>query len=153
MWERGEAWRVTALTYAEKRTATHVTERERKRRREKRGREREERRGGGGRFGGGGGGVGERRRAEKNMLDSRRWLLKGWWRGSREEEEAIEQLSRDDGSHTGVSSGILPSLGARSNRRVKLRRFIVSPFDARYGYFLSEIYIYILWDILKIHEF
>lgn len=43
----------------------------------------------------------------------------------------IEQLSRE-GSHYSISSGILPSLGARSNRRVKLRRFIISPYDRRY---------------------
>jgi len=41
------------------------------------------------------------------------------------------ELSRD-GSHYSISSGILPSLGARSNRRVKLRPFIVSPYDRRY---------------------
>ncbi|KAH9800354.1 Potassium channel AKT1 [Citrus sinensis] len=40
-------------------------------------------------------------------------------------QEEIEQLSRD-GSHYSLSTGVLPSLGARSNRRVKLRRFIVS---------------------------
>lgn len=43
----------------------------------------------------------------------------------------IEQLSRD-GSHYSLSTGILPSLGARSNRRVKLRSFILSPYDRRY---------------------
>ena len=43
----------------------------------------------------------------------------------------IEQLSRD-GSHYSLSTGILPSLGARSNRRVKLRNFIISPYDRRY---------------------
>ncbi|KAG6523679.1 hypothetical protein ZIOFF_013554 [Zingiber officinale] len=41
------------------------------------------------------------------------------------------EISRDD-SHYSLSTGILPSLGARSNRRVKLRRFIVSPYDRRY---------------------
>lgn len=43
----------------------------------------------------------------------------------------MEQLSRD-GSHYSLSGGILPSLGARSSRSVKLRCFIISPFDARY---------------------
>lgn len=43
----------------------------------------------------------------------------------------IEQLSRD-GSHYSLSTGILPSLGARSNRRVKLRNFIISPYDRHY---------------------
>lgn len=46
-------------------------------------------------------------------------------------QEEIEQLSRD-GSHYSLSTGILPSLGARSNRRVKLRSFIISPYDRRY---------------------
>ncbi|KAF7838645.1 potassium channel AKT1-like [Senna tora] len=47
-------------------------------------------------------------------------------------QEELE-LSRD-GSHYSLSTGILPSLGARSNRRVKLRRFIVSPYDRRYRF-------------------
>lgn len=46
-------------------------------------------------------------------------------------QEEIEQLSRD-GSHYSLSTGILPSLGARSSRRIKLRRFILSPYDRRY---------------------
>jgi len=50
-----------------------------------------------------------------------------WGAGAAMERE----LSRD-GSHYSISSGILPSLGARSNRRVKLRPFIVSPYDRRY---------------------
>lgn len=49
------------------------------------------------------------------------------------QEEEIEHLSRES-SHYSLSTGILPSLGARSNRRVKLRRFIVSPYDRRYRY-------------------
>lgn len=48
-------------------------------------------------------------------------------------EEELE-LSRD-GSHYSLSTGILPSLGARSNRRIKLRPFIVSPYDRHYRYF------------------
>ncbi|KAL0346685.1 UNVERIFIED_CONTAM: Potassium channel AKT1 [Sesamum calycinum] len=47
------------------------------------------------------------------------------------ESQEIEQLSRE-GSHYSLSTGILPSLGARSNRRVKLRSSIVSPYDRRY---------------------
>ncbi|KAH9290497.1 hypothetical protein KI387_034614, partial [Taxus chinensis] len=42
-----------------------------------------------------------------------------------------EQMSVED-SHFTYSSGMLPSLGARSNRRVKLGRFIISPYDPRY---------------------
>lgn len=45
---------------------------------------------------------------------------------------ALEREMSRDGSHYSLSSGILPSLGARSNRRVKLRRFIISPYDRRY---------------------
>ena len=49
-------------------------------------------------------------------------------------QEQIEQLSRD-GSHYSLSTGILPSLGARtSNRRVKLRRCVISPYDRRYRF-------------------
>ncbi|XP_058112525.1 potassium channel AKT1-like [Magnolia sinica] len=62
-------------------------------------------------------------------------------------EEAAEQMSRD-GSHYSLSSGMLPSLGARSNRRVKLQRFIVSPYDHRYrGWenFLIILVIYTAW--------
>ncbi|OAY73668.1 Potassium channel AKT1 [Ananas comosus] len=58
-----------------------------------------------------------------------------------------EVVSRD-GSHYSLSSGILPSLGARSNRRVKLRKFIISPYDRRYrGWetFLIILVIYSAW--------
>lgn len=54
-----------------------------------------------------------------------------FFKGSMCGQEEIEQLSRD-GSHYSLSTGILPSLGARSNRRVKLRSFILSPYDRRY---------------------
>ncbi|KAK9947626.1 hypothetical protein M0R45_003241 [Rubus argutus] len=57
-------------------------------------------------------------------------------------------LSRD-GSHYSLSTGILPSLGARSsNRRVKLSRFIVSPYDRHYRVwetFLVVLVIYTAW--------
>ena len=43
------------------------------------------------------------------------------------------ELSREANLYN-LSSGILPSLGARSTRRVKLRRFIVSPYARRYKY-------------------
>ncbi|KAF9662465.1 hypothetical protein SADUNF_Sadunf18G0056000 [Salix dunnii] len=39
-------------------------------------------------------------------------------------QEELEQMSRD-GSHYSLSTGILPSLGARSNRRVKLNRILL----------------------------
>ncbi|XP_061345225.1 potassium channel AKT1 [Gastrolobium bilobum] len=61
-------------------------------------------------------------------------------------EEEIE-LSRD-GSHYSLSTGILPSLGARSNRRVKLRPLILSPYDRRYRTwetFLVVLVVYTAW--------
>ena len=45
---------------------------------------------------------------------------------------ALEREMSRDGSQYSLSSGILPSLGARSNRRAKLRRFIISPYDRKY---------------------
>lgn len=45
------------------------------------------------------------------------------------------ELSRD-GSHYSLSTGILPALGARSSRRVKLRPFVLSPYDRRYRFLL-----------------
>ncbi|KHG28816.1 Potassium channel AKT1 -like protein [Gossypium arboreum] len=62
-------------------------------------------------------------------------------------QEDIEQISRES-SHYSLSTGILPSLGARSNRRVKLKRFIVSPYDRRYRVwetFLVSLVIYTAW--------
>lgn len=42
-------------------------------------------------------------------------------------------ISRDERSSYGsLSAGILPSLGAHTNRNTKVRRFIISPFDSRY---------------------
>ncbi|KAJ1390188.1 Voltage-dependent channel domain superfamily [Sesbania bispinosa] len=61
-------------------------------------------------------------------------------------EEEIE-LSRD-GSHYSLSTGILPSLGARSNRRVKLKPLIISPYDRRYRIwetFLVTLVVYTAW--------
>uniref|UniRef100_A0A6N2ML93 Potassium channel n=1 Tax=Salix viminalis TaxID=40686 RepID=A0A6N2ML93_SALVM len=61
--------------------------------------------------------------------------------------EELEQLSRD-GSHYSLSTGILPSLGARSNPRVQLSRFIISPYDRRYRIwetFLVALVIYTAW--------
>ncbi|KAI3781881.1 hypothetical protein L2E82_11909 [Cichorium intybus] len=59
----------------------------------------------------------------------------------------LEQMSRD-GSQYSLTTGILPSLGARSNRRVKLRNFIVSPYDRRYRTwetFLVVLVLYTAW--------
>ncbi|XAR66941.1 hypothetical protein NMG60_11013329 [Bertholletia excelsa] len=60
----------------------------------------------------------------------------------------IEQLSREGSSHYSLSTGILPSLGARSHRNVKLRRFIISPTDRRYRAwetFLVVLVVYTAW--------
>ncbi|GLT45003.1 hypothetical protein SLA2020_188710 [Shorea laevis] len=62
-------------------------------------------------------------------------------------QEELEHLSRES-SHYSLSTGILPSLGARSNRSVKLRRFIISPYDRRYRVwetFLVLLVIYTAW--------
>ncbi|KAB1204576.1 Potassium channel AKT1 [Morella rubra] len=61
-----------------------------------------------------------------------------------------QQLPRDDGSHYSLSAGILPPLGATAfkTRRVKLRPFIVSPFDPRYRLwetFLVFLVFYTAW--------
>ncbi|CDP04802.1 unnamed protein product [Coffea canephora] len=64
-------------------------------------------------------------------------------------ENEIERISRDDrSSHHSISSGILPSLGAHSNKRPKLRRCIISPFDPRYRVwdtFLVFLVFYTAW--------
>ncbi|KAL4295385.1 hypothetical protein GQ457_12G023580 [Hibiscus cannabinus] len=64
-----------------------------------------------------------------------------------QEEIEADHLSRDSSRYS-LSTGILPSLGARSTRRVKLRRFIVSPYDRRYRIwetFLIILVIYTAW--------
>ncbi|XP_043701332.1 potassium channel AKT1-like [Telopea speciosissima] len=61
--------------------------------------------------------------------------------------QEIEQVSRE-GSQYSLSNALLPSLGARSNRRVKLRWFIISPYDRRYRAwetFLVVLVIYTAW--------
>lgn len=47
-------------------------------------------------------------------------------------EETTEMMSMDDASHYSLSRAVLPSLGARTDKRAKLRRFILSPFDCWY---------------------
>ncbi|KAK6126799.1 hypothetical protein DH2020_039447 [Rehmannia glutinosa] len=67
--------------------------------------------------------------------------------GGGAEAREIEQLSRE-GSQYSLSTGILPSLGARSNRRVRLRPYIVSPYDRRYRAwqnFLIVLVVYTAW--------
>ncbi|XP_030475988.2 potassium channel AKT1-like [Syzygium oleosum] len=62
--------------------------------------------------------------------------------------EETQAFSRDGSSHYSLSTGILPSLGARSNRTVQLRRLIVSPHDPRYRLwenFLVLLVVYTAW--------
>ncbi|XP_057960180.1 potassium channel AKT1-like [Malania oleifera] len=64
-------------------------------------------------------------------------------------KEEAEKISKDEAKDLTMSiTGLLPSLGARSNRRVKLRPFIVSPFDPRYrcwDTFLVFLVFYTAW--------
>ena len=56
-----------------------------------------------------------------------------------EAEDQPVPTPRDvDISHYSLTAGILPPLGniARTTRRVKLRRFIISPFDPHYRFIL-----------------
>ncbi|XP_012452055.1 potassium channel AKT1 [Gossypium raimondii] len=72
---------------------------------------------------------------------------KGVFRVSVCGQDEVEHLSRES-SHYSLSTGILPSLGARSNRRVKLRSSIVSPYDRRYRVwetFLIILVVYTAW--------
>uniref|UniRef100_A0A7N0U6V9 Potassium channel n=1 Tax=Kalanchoe fedtschenkoi TaxID=63787 RepID=A0A7N0U6V9_KALFE len=59
-------------------------------------------------------------------------------------QEEIEMLSRE-GSQFSLTTGILPPLGARSTRRVKLRHFIVSPHDRRYRAWEAYLVILVLY--------
>ncbi|KAL9233895.1 hypothetical protein vseg_008830 [Gypsophila vaccaria] len=70
--------------------------------------------------------------------------MKEWWKvKARGVEEEINEGSIDGtGSQYSYSNGILPSLGARSNRRVVLSTYIVSPFDPRYR--MWETYLVLL---------
>ncbi|XP_048133275.1 potassium channel AKT1-like isoform X1 [Rhodamnia argentea] len=63
-------------------------------------------------------------------------------------QEETQAFSRDGSSHYSLSTGILPSLGARSNRTVRLRSFIVSQLDHRYRIwenFLVLLVVYTAW--------
>ncbi|KAG2713227.1 hypothetical protein I3843_04G158100 [Carya illinoinensis] len=74
-------------------------------------------------------------------------ISRGVFRVSMCGQEENELLSRD-GSHFSLSTGILPSLGARSTRTVKIRSFIISPYDGRYRIwenFLVVMVIYTAW--------
>ncbi|KAL6984857.1 RAC-alpha serine/threonine-protein kinase [Sarracenia purpurea var. burkii] len=77
---------------------------------------------------------------------------RGRWRaamcGGGDDDREIEQQFSRDGSQSSLSTGILPSLGARSNRTIKLARFVVSPYDRRYRAwetFLVVLVLYTAW--------
>ena len=68
------------------------------------------------------------------------------------EDQPVPTPREVDISHYSLNAGILPPLGniARTTRRVKLRRFIISPFDPHYRYMfilLSFIRIIISYEI------
>nr|AAF81249.1 putative potassium channel protein Mkt1p [Mesembryanthemum crystallinum] len=75
--------------------------------------------------------------------------MKGWLcSGNKGQLDGVEPSSIDGTSQYSLSNGLLPSLGARSNRRVILRRFIISPFDSRYRWwetFLILLVFYTAW--------
>ncbi|KAL3747596.1 hypothetical protein ACJRO7_016401 [Eucalyptus globulus] len=63
-------------------------------------------------------------------------------------QEETQAFSRDGSSQYSLATGILPSLGARSNRAVQLRSFIVSSLDRRYRIwenFLVLLVVYTAW--------
>ncbi|KAL6523615.1 RAC-alpha serine/threonine-protein kinase [Orobanche gracilis] len=67
--------------------------------------------------------------------------------GAQEQEQENERLSLEGSSHYS-SIGILPSLGRKSNHKITLRPFIVSPYDRRYRAwetFLVILVIYNAW--------
>lgn len=51
---------------------------------------------------------------------------------------SVTEPFSQDGSFSSLSTDLLPSLGARSNRRVKLRKGIISPHDHRYRSLLTN---------------
>ncbi|KAK4774259.1 hypothetical protein SAY86_009194 [Trapa natans] len=59
-------------------------------------------------------------------------------------QEEFQDLSRD-GSHYSLTTGVLPSLGARSNRRIKLRRFIISPYNRYYRTWETALVVLVVY--------
>uniref|UniRef100_A0A0E0LHQ2 Potassium channel n=1 Tax=Oryza punctata TaxID=4537 RepID=A0A0E0LHQ2_ORYPU len=61
--------------------------------------------------------------------------------------ELTRQLSSTHASpRFSFSSGVLPSLGARSDRHVRLRRFIVSPYDRRYKLWNNSLILLVIYS-------
>ncbi|KAL8158701.1 hypothetical protein V2J09_000238 [Rumex salicifolius] len=66
--------------------------------------------------------------------------------GDEVDEEVRTEV--EDGSFYSLTTDILPPLGARSNRRVRLRRFVISPYDRRYRFwetYLVILVVYTAW--------
>uniref|UniRef100_A0A0E0C5B3 Potassium channel n=1 Tax=Oryza meridionalis TaxID=40149 RepID=A0A0E0C5B3_9ORYZ len=96
-------------------------------------------------------GAGDAFEASEVSRDGRSRMMPAcgpWGAGHGGRDPALERELSRDGSHYSISSAILPSLGARSNRRIKLRRFIISPYDRRYRIwetFLIVLVVYSAW--------
>ena len=57
-----------------------------------------------------------------------------------EEIDDKDEISSIDESTYSFSRGLLPSLGACSNRRMVARPYIISPLSSRYRYFLFLLF-------------
>ncbi|GMP94648.1 hypothetical protein CsSME_00044030 [Camellia sinensis var. sinensis] len=95
-------------------------------------------------------GMGKRRRRKKKKMMMMKEVICGEGGDNEFGNSELDHISRDDErtSYTTLSTGILPSLGAHSNRKSKLRPFIISPFHSRYRYwetFLVFLVFYTAW--------
>ncbi|KAF5938942.1 hypothetical protein HYC85_023201 [Camellia sinensis] len=95
-------------------------------------------------------GMGKRRRRKKKKMMMMKEVICGEGGDKEFGNSELDHISRDDErtSYTTLSTGILPSLGAHSNRKSKLRPFIISPFHSRYRYwetFLVFLVFYTAW--------
>ncbi|KAL5228796.1 hypothetical protein ABZP36_017061 [Zizania latifolia] len=93
-------------------------------------------------------GAGDAFEASERSREGRRMPACGPWGNRAQGTAGLERELSLDGSHYSISSAILPSLGARSNRRIKLRRFVISPYDRRYRIweiFLIVLVVYSAW--------
>ncbi|XP_021758137.1 potassium channel AKT1-like isoform X2 [Chenopodium quinoa] len=83
----------------------------------------------------------------KNWLSST-FICGGEGREKKGIDESVELTSIDGSSTYSFSNGVLPSLGARSHRRIALRSYIVSPFLHEYRIwesFLVCLVVYTSW--------
>ncbi|XP_047325307.1 potassium channel AKT1-like [Impatiens glandulifera] len=75
-------------------------------------------------------------------------LFKGVICGEQELNKELEEQSLDGRSSYSITGDILPSLGAHVNRRIKLRSYIISPFNSNYRIweiFLALLVFYTAW--------